>query len=189
MKKGSKSGTSDEDRALWQHVTRSVRAYEKKRASPDATPRHAAPAKAKKISKIDAALAAAKPVEARTPAAKPPAPGRTPAVHDGGTTRDLKKKKWPIDKTIDLHGMTQTAAHDALVRFFNQARRQEKRTLLVITGKGSRLAGGGVLRRLLPLWLAEAPFAPHVLAITAARAEDGGDGAFYVRLKKPTTRK
>lgn len=189
MKKGSKSGTSDEDRALWQHVTRSVRAYEKKRASAEATPRNAAPAKPKRISKIDAALAAATPLAPRTPAAKTTAPVRAPAALDGGTTRDLKKKKWPIDKTIDLHGMTQTAAHDALVRFFNLARRQEKRTLLVITGKGSRLQGGGVLRRLLPLWLAEAPFAPHVLAITAARTEDGGDGAFYVRLKKPAARK
>lgn len=190
MKKGSKSGTSDEDRALWQHVTRSVRAYEKKRASAEATPRNAAPAKTKKPDKITAALAAAKPMEAR-PVAKTslPVPRPAPPMQDGGTAKDLKKKKWPIDKTIDLHGMTQTAAHDALVRFFNLARRQEKRTLLVITGKGSRLQGGGVLRRLLPLWLAEAPFAPHVLAITAARTEDGGDGAFYVRLKKPTTRK
>lgn len=188
MKKGSKSGTSDEDRALWQHVTRSVRAYEKKRASAEATPRHAAPAKPKKISKIDAALAAAQPLARPAPAAKA-TPARPAAPQDGGTARDLKKKKWPIDKTIDLHGMTQTAAHDALVRFFNLARRQEKRTLLVITGKGSRLQGGGVLRRLLPLWLAEAPFAPHVLAITAARTEDGGDGAFYVRLKKPAPRK
>ena len=189
MKKGSKSGTSDEDRALWQHVTRSVRAYEKKRASPDATPRTAAPAKPKKISKIDAALAAAKPLVTPAPATKTAALLRAPAAHDGGAARDLKKKKWPIDKALDLHGMTQRAAYDALVRFFNQARRQEKRTLLVITGKGSRLQGGGVLRRLLPLWLSEAPFAPHVLAITAARTEDGGDGAFYVRLKKPAARK
>lgn len=190
MKKGSKSGTSDEDRALWQHVTRSVRAYEKKRTSPEATQTKAAPAKSKK-SGIDAALAAAKPLErAAVPKARitVPAPPIA-AAQDGGTARDLKKKKWPIDKTIDLHGMTQTAAHDALVRFFNLARRQEKRTLLVITGKGSRLQGGGVLRRLLPLWLAEAPFAPHVLAITAARTEDGGDGAFYVRLKKAAPRK
>ncbi len=191
MKKGSKSGTSDEDRALWQHVTRSVRAYEKKRASAEATPRNTAPPKTKKPDKITAALAAAKPMPARPTPAKSSLTAASPAaaVQDGGTAKDLKKKKWPIDKTIDLHGMTQTAAHDALVRFFNLARRQEKRTLLVITGKGSRLQGGGVLRRLLPLWLAETPFAPHVLAITAARTEDGGDGAFYVRLKKPATRK
>lgn len=186
MKKGSKSGTSDEDRALWQHVTRSVRAYEKKRPAP------APAAKTKKT-----AEAAVPPLPKAAPAPAAPAKPRVNMIaatppkphHDGGTARDLKKKKWPIDKTIDLHGMSQNAAHDALVRFFNLARRQEKRTLLVITGKGSRSQGGGVLRRLLPLWLAEAPFAPHVLAITAARIEDGGDGAFYVRLKKPAARK
>jgi len=179
MKKDRKSGTSDEDRALWQHVTKSVRGYEKRH--PDAGEKRKPPPPAK--AKLPAAKKPAAPTAATTAKIRvTPAP-RQP-LPDDGTARDLKKKKWPIDKTIDLHGMTQTAAHQALLRFVTLAVRQEKRTLLVITGKGSRLAGGGVLRRLLPLWLEEPPLRAHVLACTHARTEDGGEGAFYVRLRK-----
>lgn len=192
MKKDRKSGTSDEDRALWQHVTRSVRAYEKRREDA-AEKRHAAAAE-KKAADAKSKAAAKKNAAAPKPDARLMVPAARPAVRitpaprqplpDDGTAQGLRKKKWPIDKTLDLHGMTQAAAHQALLRFVATAMRQEKRTLLVITGKGSRLAGGGVLRRLLPLWLEEPPLRAKVLACTPARIEDGGDGAFYVRLRK-----
>lgn len=185
MKKDRKSGTSDEDRALWQHVTRSVRAYEKRSAGKsgaDPAAKPAKPVQKKSAPSVKPAAPApatsgAKPAVRITPAPRQPLP-------DDGTAQSLRKKKWPIDKTLDLHGMTQTAAHQALLRFVAGAARQEKRTLLVITGKGSRLAGGGVLRRLLPLWLEEPPLRAKVLACTPARTEDGGDGAFYIRLRK-----
>ncbi|HRJ67925.1 MAG TPA: Smr/MutS family protein [Alphaproteobacteria bacterium] len=182
MKKDRKSGTSDEDRALWQHVTKSVRAYEKPRGG------------AQEKDKEKKAAAAKKPSTRKEPPVPTPQRRATPAVtvtpaarkplDDDGTAQSLRRKKWTIDKTLDLHGMTQAAAHQALLRFVAAADRQEKRTLLVITGKGSRLAGGGVLRRLLPLWVEEAPLRAKVLAITPARLEDGGDGAFYIRLRK-----
>jgi len=182
MKKDRKSGTSDEDRALWQHVTKSVRAYEKPKAD------------AARAAKPAAKKSATKPAAPKEPAALMPAAKRsagvivTPAprqpLADDGTAKSLRRKKWTIEKTLDLHGMTQAAAHQALLRFIAAAERKEARTLLVITGKGSRLAGGGVLRRLLPLWLEEPPLRAKVLAVTPARIEDGGDGAFYIRLRK-----
>ncbi|MDP2204792.1 MAG: Smr/MutS family protein [Alphaproteobacteria bacterium] len=189
MKKDRKSGTSDEDRALWQHVTRSVRAYEKRRGDTAEKRRTAADDKTAKadakknvaVKKPSDITPAGKPAVRITPAPRQPLP---PPLPDDGTAQSLRKKKWPIDKTLDLHGMTQAAAHQALLRFVAAAVRQERRTLLVITGKGSRLAGGGVLRRLLPLWLEEPPLRAKVLACTPARPEDGGDGAFYVRLRK-----
>lgn len=189
MKKDRKSGTSDEDRALWQHVTKSVRAYEKPRSSGE-KPRSGddkKPAATKKTAIKKSA--APKEPPATSPARRAaPAVTVTPAprkpLDDDGTAQSLRRKKWAIDKTLDLHGMTQAAAHQALLRFIAAAERLEKRTLLVITGKGSRLAGGGVLRRLLPLWVEEAPLRAKVLAITPARLEDGGDGAFYIRLRK-----
>ncbi|MFN7114972.1 MAG: Smr/MutS family protein [Alphaproteobacteria bacterium] len=196
MKKDRKSGTSDEDRALWQHVTRSVRAYEKRRESAAEKRRESAAEKRRIAAEENAATPAAakKSAAVKKPAASETAPAARPAVRitpaprqplpDDGTAQSLRKKKWPIDKTLDLHGMTQAAAHQALLRFVASAVRQEKRTLLVITGKGSRMAGGGVLRRLLPLWLEEPPLRAKVLACTPARPEDGGDGAFYVRLRK-----
>jgi len=106
------------------------------------------------------------------------------AKQDDGTARALRKGKWPIDKKIDLHGMTQAAAKAALEKFILSAQKQDKRTLLVITGKGSRSTGGGVLRRMLPQWLELPPLKGLALALTPARAEDGGDGAFYLRLRK-----
>lgn len=189
MKKDRKSGTSDEDRALWQHVTKSVRAYEKPRSGGE-KPRSGddkKPAATKKTAVKKSAAPKAPP--AASPARRAaPAVTVTPAprkpLDDDGTAQSLRRKKWAIDKTLDLHGMTQAAAHQALLRFIAAAERLEKRTLLVITGKGSRLAGGGVLRRLLPLWVEEAPLRAKVLAITPARLEDGGDGAFYIRLRK-----
>jgi len=182
MKKDRKSGTSDEDRALWQHVTKSVRAYEKPKAE---AARGAKPAAKKTAAKQ------APPKEPPTPApaikrgaATTVTPAPRQPLADDGTAKSLRRKKWAIEKTLDLHGMTQAAAHQALLRFIAAAERKDARTLLVITGKGSRLAGGGVLRRLLPLWLEEPPLRAKVLAVTPARIEDGGEGAFYIRLRK-----
>ena len=113
------------------------------------------------------------------PAVPPPAPKQ-----DDGTARALRKGKWQIDKKIDLHGMTQAAAKEALEKFILAAQRQDKRTLLIITGKGRVTQGGGVLRRLLPLWVAEQGLKNCVLACVPASVKDGGDGAFYLRLRK-----
>lgn len=208
MKKDRKSGTSDEDRALWDHVTRSVRAYDKRgRArtagkaaqsgkdsgateNPAANPSAGTPKPAAKKTAIKKSAGIATPQKSTLHKPAPPAVKTTrsttvPApLPNDGTAQSLRKKKWPLEKTLDLHGMTQAAAHQALLRFVALADRQEKRTLLVITGKGSRLAGGGVLRRMLPMWLEEPPLRAKVLACTPARSEDGGDGAFYIRLRK-----
>lgn len=102
---------------------------------------------------------------------------------DRSTETKLRRGELPIEGTIDLHGMTQEKAFSALLRFIAQAIKHEKRTLLIITGKGS--VGGGVLKRMLPLWLEDERIAGHVLALTPAQPKDGGGGAFYLRLRKP----
>ncbi len=81
-----------------------------------------------------------------------------------------------------MHGMTQAGAFRALQRFIFSAAAHEKRTLLVITGKGLR--SEGILKRMFPLWLEEAELKKHILAVTPARPQDGGAGAFYLRLRK-----
>jgi DNA-nicking Smr family endonuclease len=64
------------------------------------------------------------------------------------------------------------------------------RTLLVITGKGLKktddlqILDRGVLRAMLPVWLAEPALAPLIAGWDAAAQEHGGDGAFYVRLRR-----
>jgi len=183
MKKPSKPVLSAEDAALWQKVAKTVRpqkqaAKQGRGITPPAKDKRAVAAK----SSITPAAPATSPASAsrKTPA-PPPAP---PPVQDDGTARALRKGKWEIDKKIDLHGKTQAEAKTALEKFILTAQRQDKRTLLVITGKGSRSAGGGVLRRMLPQWLEVPPLKGVVLALTPARPEDGGDGAFYLRLRK-----
>jgi DNA-nicking Smr family endonuclease len=88
-----------------------------------------------------------------------------------------------LDGRIDLHGMDQRTAFAALMGFIDVALRQDRRTVLVITGKGPSGAGG-VLRRNAPDWLKSSPMASRILAITPAHARHGGEGAFYVMLRR-----
>ncbi len=95
--------------------------------------------------------------------------------------KELRKGVVDLDATIDLHGMTQAKAFDALARFMDAQVRFRRRRLLIVTGKGRE--GSGVLRRNLETWLKQLPHAPHLLAIRPASPRHGGDGAFYVLLR------
>ncbi len=85
---------------------------------------------------------------------------------------------------IDLHGMTQDEAHEALKRFITRCHAAGKRHVAVITGKGSR--GEGVLRRAVPRWLELPELRRIVSAVTHAAPEKGGEGVLHVLLKKPS---
>jgi DNA-nicking Smr family endonuclease len=129
--------------------------------------------------------------------AEPPSirPRDTPAPAPLG--RRLKQRvargRDPLDGRIDLHGMTQTQAHAALLSFLNRAQAQGARTVLVVTGKGSGgataanpdgAADRGVLKRQVPMWLALPQFRPLIVAFDDAHAGHGGQGALYVRLRR-----
>ncbi len=103
----------------------------------------------------------------------------------------LKKGKFVVEGRLDLHGMTLAEAHPALNGFVRNAHVAQKRLLLVITGKGSARrnadimsSGTGVLRRQVPVWLSMAPLSPLILQVTQAHAKHGGDGAYYVYLRR-----
>jgi DNA-nicking Smr family endonuclease len=179
MGKG-KSGQNppDGDKALWEKVTKTVRPYAAARAGAPKpategrkTP-HKAPATAGKTRSVP-------PVQAKTML-----PAAAPAAFDRGTEESLRRGKWEIDGTLDLHGLRAHAAQDALTRFVLRACKAQKRTLLIITGKGNVREGGGVIRRQLPLWLDMPELRAHILAFTPARPEHGGSGAFYIRLRR-----
>jgi DNA-nicking Smr family endonuclease len=103
---------------------------------------------------------------------------------DRRTDDRLRRGRLGIQGRIDLHGMTQSQAHAALNSFILRGWHEQRRMVLVITGKGSGGQGAGILRQVVPRWLNESPLRPLVLAIQRAQPKDGGDGALYVLLKK-----
>lgn len=117
----------------------------------------------------------------------PPRPSIEPNIR-----QRLVRGRTPIDGTLDLHGMRQAEAHLALRRFIAARSAQGDRTVLVITGKGLKKLGDdaaviverGVLRAMLPLWLSAPDLAPLVAGWDVAAQSHGGDGAFYVRLRR-----
>ncbi|OSQ40394.1 Smr/MutS family protein [Thalassospira mesophila] len=112
--------------------------------------------------------------------------GKTAGI-DKSTADKFKKGRMAIEGRIDLHGMTQEVAHHALNSFIEMAWRNDKRCVLVITGKGSRAdeyGRTGLLRQRLPQWLSAPRLRPHILAVTQAQISHGGAGAFYVLLKR-----
>lgn len=94
----------------------------------------------------------------------------------------LKRGQLQIDAVVDLHGMTQAAAHRRIEHMIVDSAAAGRRCLLVITGKGA--PGGGILRRRLADWLNLPACRPHVLAFSEAQPEHGGGGAFYVLLRR-----
>lgn len=94
-----------------------------------------------------------------------------------------------IEARLDLHGMTQSEAHAALLHFVRAASARGSRLVLVITGKGRRNAEeSGVLRRQVPHWLALPEFRSVVIGFEDAHISHGGEGALYVRLRRPRDR-
>jgi len=103
----------------------------------------------------------------------------------------MKRGKLEPEARIDLHGMTQAAAHSALNAFILRAHASGHRLVLVITGKGRDGAeagpipsGPGILRRQVPHWLELPPLNQAVLQVAAAHARHGGSGAYYVYLRR-----
>ena len=117
-------------------------------------------------------------------------------VLDRRQARRIVAGKTDIEDRIDLHGLRQAEAHHRLRAFLQSAYAKGLKTVLVITGKGvahdrlDHLASAmgerqrGVLRRSVPLWLAEPDLSQIVLSYGAAGTRHGGAGAFYVRLRK-----
>ena len=103
----------------------------------------------------------------------------------------MKRGKLSPEGKIDLHGMTLEQAHPALNRFVMSAHSAGKRLVLVVTGKGKsgRDTGPiplrkGVLKHQVPQWLTMPPLGQIVMQVTPAHISHGGDGAYYVYLRR-----
>ena len=180
---------SEEERRLWDLVRKTAEPLQVQiqRPAVEATkPAGAAPVPSPPPAK-------AKPVRQATAANRPsPPPAPPPAAPlDRRTRSRLSRGILEVDARLDLHGLTQTAAHQRLQRFLETAQAEGGRLVLVITGKGAPGELGepgaperGVLRRAVPEWLRSAPFRHLVVDFDEAARRHGGGGAIYVRLRR-----
>ena len=151
-----------------------------------------------KLKKINMVSRETKPIKQVTNISKVPIaisdhfPGRAPGI-DRKTSLKLKKGKVEIDYKLDLHGLTQTEAKQALEEAILEAWKNRLRLILVVTGKGLRHSKStslsdnearGVLRRAVPGWLKEIPLSNFILAFSSAQQIHGGTGALYVLLRR-----
>ena len=101
----------------------------------------------------------------------------------------LRRGEFAMQSHIDLHGMIQPAAHQALTDFILQSVRKGLRSVLVVHGRGLGSPGGrSVLKHSASNWLSHGAIGGHVLAFVTARAHDGGAGAMYVLLRREKQR-
>jgi DNA-nicking Smr family endonuclease len=169
-------GLSEEERALWESVAAQVKPLRRKPRAP----KNASPPAA------DKPPAAAKSVRLSPPPATPPRPEPPPLAPLGRRERaQLSRGRKDIEARLDLHGMTQSRAHRALLSFLHRASSERLTFVLVITGKGGGLASErGVLRRQVPQWLSLPEFRALVVGFEEAHIGHGGEGALYVRVRR-----
>ena len=192
-------GLSDDDKAVWEFVARSIGpARGKPRVGDhqlDAAQRQSVPAQARERTPPPACEQPRPEASARTtpPVARKKSPPQPElVVLERRKARRIARGTEEIEARLDLHGMTQEAAYATLAGFVRSCSANGLRTVLVITGKGgARDDSGdytsrphGVLRRNVPRWLAQSDLGPLVVSYSKAHIRHGGDGALYVRLRR-----
>lgn len=179
---------SDRDRAIWEKVVETVTPLGHRPDAPAIPPRRMV---------RDLREGRELPSEWHT------RPSPTPDTQiDRKTRRQISTGRLDVDRSIDLHGMTQDQAFAKLRTTVEGAVRRGDKVLLVVTGKGGKRFAqtgetpaayrtrnefdqfGGVLRRMVPLWLNGPELKPFIQSFGPAAQEHGGDGAMYVMLRR-----
>jgi len=108
-------------------------------------------------------------------------PGIDPRI-----TRRLHQGRYTIQDHIDLHGLFVRDAEPILQRFIERSVRRGCQAVLIIHGRGLKSPCKPILKAKVMDWLTRGPLRTHVIALTSARACDGGAGATYVLLRRRT---
>ena len=110
--------------------------------------------------------------------------------------KDIKidKKKTFKTKSIDLHGYTLDEANKSIESFIIKSYQENINKLIVVTGKGIHSQNEkdpyvskdlSILKYSVPEFIENnIELKKKILEITDAKIEDGGDGAFYIHLKR-----
>ena len=109
--------------------------------------------------------------------------------------KGIKKGSFHIDKKIDFHGMSllesEVQFNNTIIESYNSG----QRCLLFVTGKGLFKSKNyeesyepklyhGIIRTAFVEWARSKKFSKYILSFEQASIEHGGDGAFYVYLRK-----
>jgi DNA-nicking Smr family endonuclease len=97
----------------------------------------------------------------------------------------LKRGDYSVQAHADLHGLTATQARAQVAAFVAESRREGRRCVLFVHGRGLRSKDHvPVLKERLKTWLSRGSIGRQVLAFCTARPADGGAGAMYVLLRR-----
>lgn len=103
------------------------------------------------------------------------------AGHGSDIVRDLKRGKWPIGASLDLHGSTLEDARDRFERFIDSCLTHDVKCVRIVHGKGYGSPNGdAVLKTTVRRWLTQLN---EVIAYIECSEADGGSGAVQVLLK------
>ena len=115
-------------------------------------------------------------------------------LHDKDSQLPFENKNINLVKKIDLHGFSLEKANKIVENFINKNFDLGCNKLIIITGKGSRSKihedpyrseKMSVLRYSVPEYIkGNNNLLNKIYKITEASQKDGGDGAYYVYLKK-----
>jgi len=192
---------NDEERDLWDRVARTAAPINRprtvlgERSDPPSTPNQPKPHPRPPLKHFRLGETLTGPPET-TVTLSPTVGDRVaaePLAMDRKAYKRLARGKLKPEARLDLHGMTLAQAHPALTDFILNSQAAGRRLVLIITGKGrgTRDEPGpipvrrGVLREQVPRWLRSAPCARAVLQIAQAHVSHGGEGAWYVYLRRP----
>lgn len=109
---------------------------------------------------------------------------------DRRTAQKFKRGEMRVERRLDLHGLTEDKAWDAVQNFIKSSYRQDMRCVLIITGKGLHkedddfFSQSGILKNRVPQWLNSETLRPLILSFSEALPKDGGSGALYILLRR-----
>ena len=109
--------------------------------------------------------------------------------------KGIKKGSFHIDKKIDFHGKSLLESEEQFNNIIIESYNNKQRCLLFVTGKGLFKSKNyeesykpklyhGIIRASLIDWVRSKKLSKYILSFEQASIEHGGDGAFYVYLRK-----
>ena len=109
--------------------------------------------------------------------------------------KGIKKRSFYIDKKIDFHGKSLLESEETFNNIIIKSYNNRQRCLLFVTGKGLFKSKNyeendkpklyhGIIRTSFVEWARSKKFSKYILSFEQASIEHGGDGAFYVYLRK-----